>query len=137
MDDILRFNGAKSRDSAIDDWLRRQRDDLRPLVETWFARMRQCGPDQRELMHDGCPVACIEDAPFGYVNVFKDHVNVGFFHGAFLDDPAHLLEGAGKRMRHIKLKPGREVNARALEDLILSAYGDIKARLADLGRSSN
>jgi hypothetical protein len=81
------------------------------------------------LMHDGCPVACVEDAPFGYVNSFKHHVNVGFFHGAMLEDPVGLLEGSGKRMRHVKLKPGREINAAALGDLIDSAYLDISARL--------
>ena len=46
-----------------------------------------------------------------------------------LKDPAGLLEGSGKRMRHVKLKPGREVNAAALRDLIDAAYLDIKVRL--------
>ena len=77
-----------------------------PSPSTWFEQMRQCGDDVRELMHDGCPVACVEDAPFAYVNEFKSHVNVGFFYGAMLEDPAGILEGSGKRMRHVKLKPG-------------------------------
>jgi hypothetical protein len=131
MNDILRFSGAVKRDPAIDKWLRGQRDELRPLAELWFSRMRQCGADVRELMHDGCPVACVEDAPFGYVNAFKAHVNVGFFHGAALDDPAGLLEGTGKRMRHVKLRPGRELDLAALGDLIDAAYADIRARLAE------
>ena len=80
-------------------------------------------------MHDGCPVACVQDAPFGYVNVFKAHVNVGFFNGAVLQDPAGLLEGSGKRMRHVKLKPGSEVDSLALSVLVADAYQDIKARL--------
>ena len=83
----------------------------------------------RELMHDGCPTACIDDAAFGYVNAFKDHVNVGFFYGALLKDPAHLLEGTGKRMRHVKLRPGQDVDAAALSNLIDVAYADIRARL--------
>jgi hypothetical protein len=91
--------------------------------------MRVCGADVRELMHDGCPVACVEDAPFGYVNAFKAHVNVGFFHGAALRDPAGLLEGTGKYMRHVKLRPGITLDASSLEALITAAYLDIKARL--------
>ena len=63
--------------------------------------MRQCGDEVRELLHDGCPVVCLGDAPFGYVNVFSAHVNVGFLHGAGLPDPAHLLQGTGKLMRGI------------------------------------
>jgi hypothetical protein len=129
LDDLLRFPSAVPHDPAIDTWLRAQRDDLRPFVETWFARMRQCGSDVRELMHDGCPTACVDDAAFGYVNAFRDHVNVGFFVGAWLEGPARLLEGTGKRGRHVKLWPGREVHASALAQLVNTAYVDIKARL--------
>lgn len=131
MDCMLRLSGAVQRDPEIDNWLRGLRDELRTLAAEWFGRMRQCGADVRELMHDGCPVACIADAPFGYVNAFKGHVNVGFFHGAALPDPAGLLEGTGKRMRHVKLKPGLAADNTALADLIEAAYADIKARLED------
>jgi hypothetical protein len=129
MDNILRFPSAVKHDAAIDAWLRAQREDLRPLVEAWFARMRQCGSDVRELMHDGCPTACVGDAAFGYVAAFKDHVNVGFFLGALLNDPARLLEGTGQRGRHVKLWAGREVDSAALARLVRAAYVDIRARL--------
>jgi hypothetical protein len=129
MNEILRFSGAVERDLAIDVWLNKQPDKLHSIAHEWFARMRECGDDVRELMHDGCPVACVEDAPFGYVNVFKAHVNVGFFHGNALQDPAGLLEGNGKRMRHVKLKLGYEVDSSALGALIVAAYLDIKTRL--------
>jgi hypothetical protein len=91
--------------------------------------MRQCGGDVRELMHDGCPTACVDDAAFGYVSAFKDHVNVGFFFGALLKDPARLLEGTGKRGRHVKLRPGRVFDSAALAQLVDTAYVDIRARL--------
>ena len=129
MSAILRFTGAAERDPAIDSWLNQNADDLHSIARTWFARMRECGGDVRELMHDGCPVACIEDAPFGYVNIFKAHVNVGFFIGVALEDPAGLMVGSGKRMRHVKLRPGSDVDSSALNALITAAYLDIKARL--------
>jgi hypothetical protein len=91
--------------------------------------MRKCGDGVRELLHDGHPVACLGDVPFGYVNVFTSHVNVGFFQGASLPDPARLLQGAGKFMRHVKLRPGATTNAAALGRLIDRAYWDIKARV--------
>lgn len=71
----------------------------------------------------------MEDAPFGYVNSFKSHINVGFFHGAQLKDPTGLLEGSGKRMRHVKVKPERQINVAALNDLIDAAYVDIRSRI--------
>jgi hypothetical protein len=133
--DILRLSGAAKRDPAVDIWLLDEPVELRSVAQKWFMQMRQCGDDVRELIHDGCPVACVEDAPFGYVNSFKAHVNVGFFYGALFQDPAGLLEGSGKRMRHVKLNPGRRLNASALGHLIDTAYVDIRARL-DAQRSS-
>ncbi len=75
------------------------------------------------------PVACLGDAPFGYVNAYTSHVNVGFFHGAALPDPARLLQGTGRFMRHVKLRPGTAPDAAALGRLIEAAYADIKARV--------
>jgi hypothetical protein len=92
--------------------------------------MRHCGEDVRETMHDGCPGACVDDAAFGYVNVFRSHVNVGFFLGAELDDPAGLLKGSGRRMRHVKLRPGSDFDDMALSALIRAAYEEVKWRLA-------
>ena len=129
VNDILRLSGAVREDPAVAIWFTGGLVELRSLAQVWFVQMRRCGDDVRELMHDGCPVACVEDAPFGYVNSFTSHVNVGFFHGAVLEDPVGLLEGSGKRMRHVKLGPGRELNAAALSDLIIAAYVDIRERL--------
>ncbi|HWX88836.1 MAG TPA: DUF1801 domain-containing protein [Rhizomicrobium sp.] len=129
MTGLFRLSGAVHRDPQIDAWLCQPADELRRVAQTWFEHMRDCGADVRELMHDGCPVACVEDAPFGYVNAFTAHVNVGFFHGATLGDPASLLEGTGKHMRHVKLRWGQPVNTAALTKLIAAAYRDIRLRL--------
>jgi hypothetical protein len=129
MDGILRFPEAVRHDPAIDVWLDQQTAELGSIAQKWFTRMRECGDEVQELMHDGCPVACLGDAPFGYVNVFKAHVNVGFFHGAELKDPSRLLEGSGKRMRHVKVRPGADVSGKALSALIDAAYEDIKSRV--------
>jgi hypothetical protein len=127
--ELLRLNGAVGRDPAIDTWLKMHDGELGAIAREWFEAMRKCGDEVRELLHDGCPVACLGDAPFGYVNVFTSHVNVGFFQGAALPDPARLLQGNGKFMRHVKLKPGTVTNAPALSKLIDSAYQDIKSRV--------
>ena len=105
--------------------------ELGVIAHRWFERMRACGDDVRELLHDGHPTACVTDAAFGYVNAFKAHVNVGFFRGAEIADPEGLLEGTGKFMRHVKLRPERDVDARALMNLIKTAYADMKSRLKE------
>jgi hypothetical protein len=126
---LLRFNGVVERDPAIDAWMKEHSGELGAIAHEWFELMRKCGDEVRETLHDGCPVACFGDAPFGYVHVFPSHVNVGFFHGAALQDPGRLLQGTGKFMRHVKLKPGTITDAAALSRLIETAYSDITARV--------
>ena len=147
MSQLFRLSGAVQRDAAIDawfagsvrldpeidTWLAEPADELRRIARTWFDQMRGCGADVRELMHDGYPVACVGDAALGYVNAFRAHVNVGFFYGAMLSDPVGLLEGDGKRMRHVKLRLGQSVDAGALSELIATAYRDILVRLGSEG----
>jgi hypothetical protein len=128
----MRFPRAVRRDPGVDAWFA-VGDELRSLALPWFELMRACGGDVRELLHDGHPTACVGDAAFGYVNAFTAHVNVGYFHGAALDDPAGLLEGTGKRMRHVKLNLAQPVDAAALTALIAAAYRDIRMRLKSAG----
>lgn len=130
MDDLFTLDGTLKRDPRIEAWFA-VTDPHRLMVRDWFEHMRGCGADVRELFHDGCPVACVGDAPFGYVNAFKAHASVGFFHGVNLADPSGLLEGAGKQMRHAKLRPGKPFNEKALNALIAAAYKDIRKRLKD------
>jgi hypothetical protein len=129
MNKLLRFDGAMAHDPGIDSWLKQQSGELGAIARKWFAQFRACGDEVLELMHDGCPVVCFGDVPFGYVNVFKDHVNVGFFLGAELADRTGLLQGTGKRMRHVKIKPGGEPDSSALIALINAAYSDVRARV--------
>lgn len=73
------------------------------------------------------------DVAVGYVSIFQSHVNVGFFCGADLDDPEGLLEGAGRRIRHVKLKPDSTCDAGALRHLIEEAYMDVRRKAGGAG----
>jgi hypothetical protein len=128
MSDLFLFPTAVARNPAVTVWMHEHPDALGAIALRWFEVMRACGDDVRELLHDGHPTACVEDAAFAYVAAFTAHVNVGFFCGAELDDPACLLQGSGKLMRHVKLKPGQKVDEAALKNLIHSAYADMKRR---------
>lgn len=129
MDELFLFPSAVARDPAVEAWFSAPDHELRRLAQPWFDEIRGCGPDVRELMHDGHPTACVEDAAFAYVDAFSAHASVGFFFGAALDDPAGLLQGGGKRMRHVKLRWGNPVDAPALRALIATAYRDMRSRL--------
>jgi len=128
---LLRFSGSVRRDPAIDRWMREHPGELGAIARRWFEVMRGCGDDVRELLHDGHPTACIGDAAFACVNAYTAHVNVGFFRGAEFADPDGLLEGTGRCMRHVKLRPAGNVDARALAKLIEHAYLDMRDRLKE------
>lgn len=123
------FDQASQDCTEIDEWLSGEPIALYEIARKWFSVFRECGADVWEVMHDGMPTACVEKAAFGYVNVSKAHVNIGFFAGAFLEDPENLLQGSGKRMRHVKVFPDQPCNEDALVSLIQAAYDDVKSRM--------
>jgi len=129
MSSLMRFPSAVKRHNAVQSWLREQPGELGVLARHWLEVIRRCGEEYRELLHDGYATACVHDAAFAYIGVFKSHVNVGFFRGAELTDPSRLLEGTGKLMRHVKLRPGRELDEAALTGLITLAYTEMRSRM--------
>jgi len=126
---LFEFPTAVRHDAAVDAWFDARPTELGAIARRWFGCMRSCGDDVRELLHDYHPTACAGEAAFGYVNVFRDHVNVGFFQGTELADPHSLLEGNGKFMRHVKLRPESQIDDRLLTKLVEAAYADVKMRL--------
>ena len=55
------------------------------------------------------------------ISPYANHVNLGFARGTSLPDPSGLLEGTGKRARHVKLKALEDVNQPALRTLLEAA----------------
>ena len=127
--ELLKFYGKDIQELDFKPWLEGKPEALRPIARKWFEAIQNVGADVQAIFHDNYPIGCVEEAPFAYINVFIKHVNVGFFYGVDLPDPAGLLEGTGKRMRHIKLKPELHNQDEHISNLIIWAYEDIKARL--------
>ncbi len=126
MPQIFLLPGGTRRHPDVTRWLAQQHGALGVVARHWFEVIRGAGDDVRELMHDGQATACVSGAAFAYVATFKGHVNVGFFRGASLPDPARILEGAGRFMRHVKLTAADDRKSAALPVLIDAAYRDIR-----------
>lgn len=126
---MFNFPSAVPHSKEVEQWFFGHDDELGLIAQHWFKVLRACGDDVRELLHDGQPTACIGETAFAYVNAFKAHVNLGFFGGAELQDPAGLLEGAGRFMRHVKIKPNKPIDAARLQELVEAAYSEMKARV--------
>lgn len=136
MDGPFRLSGPTRDDPGVDAWFDVDPGPLRRLARRWFDRLRLCGSDVRRRLHDGWPTACVEDAAFAYVAAYTAHASIGFFHGATLPDPSGLLQGSGKRMRHVKLVLDRPVDDDALGLLVVRAHADVRSRLAAARRSA-
>lgn len=58
---------------------------------------------------------------FCYIMPLSKHANLGFYYGADLPDPEGLLEGAGKSLRHVKVRSLDEARRPALRRLVAAA----------------
>jgi hypothetical protein len=130
LEPLFTLNDTVETDPAITHWWAEKPADLSKIAFQCFQVMKSLGKDVREVLHDGMPTACVGKYPFAYVNAFKSHVNIGFFYGAFLTDKEAILQGNGKRMRHIKLKPGELLFENSVYPLIFIAYADLKHRIS-------
>lgn len=63
---------------------------------------------------------------YAYISVQESYVNLGFFHGASLPDPEGLLEGSGKKLRHIKIRSASDVRRTGVVALLRHAVADRK-----------
>ncbi len=61
---------------------------------------------------------------YAYIALQTKHVNLGFYHGAALKDPTGLLDGAGKNLRHIKMRTIVDVSKKELGDLLKASLED-------------
>lgn len=57
-----------------------------------------------------------------YICPMRAYVRLGFMYGGRLDDPVHLLEGVGKRLRHVKVRTLHEADSPALRQLVVTAW---------------
>lgn len=66
---------------------------------------------------------------YAYIMPKQAYVNLGFYNGAALADPAGLIEGTGKRLRHVKVHSNEEVTQPALLRLIAAALAERRQAL--------
>ena len=83
--------------------------------------MNRVAPKLQESVKwgNGCWVK--ETVPVCYVYSAPDYVQLGFFHGASLNDPRGLLEGKGAYVRHIKVRSAKDIDEAAFGALLRQA----------------
>ena len=107
--------------AAIDAYVAKKNPTLKPVTDAVRALVRKAVPKSREAINPwGIPI--FEwNGPLCYVMVGKNHVTFGFPRGTSLQDPAKLLQGTGKNLRHVKLREVSDVHDANVKKLILQA----------------
>ncbi|NYJ00101.1 hypothetical protein HNR19_000799 [Nocardioides thalensis] len=92
----------------------------RDTVTRLRALMRKHAPEAREAIMYGS-LAWRQDKVLAITSVSKAQVTFAFERGAQFEDAHGLLDGVGKKTRHVKLKTAGAINESALADYIAQA----------------
>lgn len=121
--DIIRSSAPATAEIAV---------ALRHLIQELFQDVTEV-PRPAEQHADYVVSAGKPDGVFAYICPVKDYVRMGFYYGASLPDPAGLLVGTGKRLRHVKIYALPDVLHPEIRELIIAAYDDRKGELESMG----
>ena len=117
---------------GFEDILRVAKPRLCPLCQALRSLVASLDKDFVEVVWPRQEIASFGVGPkkmtehYAYIGVQNSYVNLGFYHGAALGDPTGLLEGTGKRLRHVKIHDAGEVKNAAIAALLREAIDDRK-----------
>lgn len=90
---------------SVDDWIDRQAPDIATALRALRAHLQKAHPHLVERVKWSHPWY-VGRGDVAYLSVGADYARLGLCYGALIDDPSGLIEGTGKAMRHIKVRPG-------------------------------
>jgi hypothetical protein len=106
---------------TIDEYIASLRGDWRAETVSTLRRVVDgAAPSATSTIKWAQPV-WESNGPFAYIKAFSRSVNIGFWRGAQLDDPAGRLEGEGDRMKHLSLREGDPVDEAELSAFVRQA----------------
>src|SRR3989442_10190272 len=114
--------------SNYPDEIRMITEDLRPTARRAMLRAHDF------LSYDAVNYS-LSDSPLEricYISPAQNQVTLGFLFGAHLDDQHPLLQGIGKRARHIKIRTLEEAKNPALKGLVKAAWNDGAASISSI-----
>ena len=124
----IRYRDAARRDPAIDACVRSVESPLGATLARLVSLIRSSVSGHDEVLFRGAPSFCLQGEPFCYLVGYPKQVKLGFCDGASLSDPAGLLRGKGKYMRHVPLAPGETFPGAAIAHLVAQSAHRVRAR---------
>lgn len=112
---------GKNAQEWIDLYVDTKPAELRDVAEQLRKLMKKTVKSAKESVNSWKIPTYESNGPMCFFMVGKYHVTFGFLRGTSLPDPAGLLEGTGKNVRHVKLRTAEDVKEPALRKLLQAA----------------
>jgi hypothetical protein len=106
---------------SFDDYLADQTPGNRTVIRALRQFVTRTAPQLQESVKWGNGCWLHEKTPVAYVYSAPDHVQFGFFNGSALKDPQQLLNGAGKFVRHVKVRRRSDIDEKPFGALLRQA----------------
>jgi hypothetical protein len=110
---------------VIEEFLSNYPDQIREITEEVRRMARRAMPGAHEFLYYDAVNYSLSDSPLErifYISPTQSQVTLGFLFGAFLDDKNHLLQGIGKRARHVKISTLEGARNPGLKELVKAAW---------------
>jgi hypothetical protein len=121
---------------SVSEYMAARAPEQQAILQALRALALAAMPGVHEYVYQGVLSYGLTASPFErhcyLVPQAKGYVNLGFFFGAQLPDPEHLLQGEGARMRHVKVRSAAEATNPALRALVEAAWAAAPAAIAAL-----
>jgi hypothetical protein len=105
----------------IDDYVAKKGSKLAEVARGLRRLVKKTVPDSEETVNPWKIPTFESNGPMCFFMMGKNHVTFGFLRGTSLPDPAKLLEGTGKNLRHVKLRTLQDLRRPGLKKLIQAA----------------
>ena len=113
---------------SADALIERQEPQVQALMRAALVLLRAAIPEPSEKVYLGWSAIWFYTGVYTRMNELllaigpqKSYINLEFGDGAALPDPSGLLEGSGKRLRHVKVRAAADLERPALRALIDAA----------------
>ena len=126
---------SKTKFGTFPDLLSITEENLRPILSELRKVIFTIDPDACEVVRLGDRAATYGIGPqkmkegYTYILPHKSWVNLGFFQGSTLTDPHGVMEGTGKKMRHIKIHSIEDTARIEIHDIIKKALAERKTTM--------
>jgi hypothetical protein len=123
---MARVSGPVTADArAVEKLIESSPTKIKEIIEKLRSVAKASMPGADEFVYHDAINYKLPQSPSAwicYIATHRDYARLGFYFGASLSDPKKLVEGTGKRMRHVKVRTVAEASEDALADLIREAW---------------